>query len=399
MINLLSDKCEICGRVVECAIELPKLPLTGIYSRPEQAKQFESFDQELLVCAACGHAQLKYVIDSSYLYGQNYIFRTSVSRTAREGAQFLATYLEKLTPGRTFARIVDFGCNDAYLLKLLKHKGEKLLGVDLIWAGREAEFHDEKISVIGEKIEAIDFERTIGGIPDLIISQHTMEHIAHPKILLKRLFSMADDSTIFLFEFPCLDPLLEQFRFDRVFHQHLQYYSVQSFLSLLEQTGGELLDLTFNHSHWGALLVAFSKTKTKRKGEEQSKVNLDQFPSKQIRGIQARYGIFRNQMEATKFALEELDHQDLYGYGAALMLPVLGYHLQTDFSEFQAIFDDDPQKDGMSYINLPVIIKQPVDFDFSTASICLTALDNRRPILGNLLKNNPKNIINPLNFL
>ena len=105
------------------------------------------------------------------------------------------------------------------------------------------------------------------------------------------------------------------------------------------------------------------------------------------------------QMETAKVLIEKIERQNLYGYGAALMLPILGYHMGTDFSEFQAILDDDSQKNGMSYINLPVTIKQPVDFNFSDADICLTALDNRRAILGKLLNNNPKNIINPLHFL
>lgn len=395
--GLLSEKCEICGKTVESVVEFPKLPLTGIYSPLGQTKQFESFDQELLICTVCGHAQLKYVVDASYLYGRNYGFRTSDSKTACEGAQFFAAYLEKLAQGKKFKRIVEFGCNDAYLLKLLKHKGNKLLGIDLIWAGREKEFDDEKIRIMGEDIKTVDFEQTIGGVPDLIISQHTMEHIAHPKILMERLFSVTNDSTIFLFEFPCFDLLLEQFRFDHVFHQHLQYYSVRSFLTLLEQTGAETIDLTFNCAHWGSLLVAFRKKNKKKK--ERNKTSFDRFPATQVEGVRVRYDVFRKQMDVAKVLMEKIERQDLYGYGAALMLPILGYHMGTNFSEFQAILDDDPKKNGMSYINLLVVIKQPVDFNFSGANICLTALDNRRAILRKLLNNNPKIIIDPLPFL
>jgi hypothetical protein len=81
------------------------------------------------------------------------------------------------------------------------------------------------------------------------------------------------------------------------------------------------------------------------------------------------------------------------------MLPILGYHLSTDFSEFQAIFDDDPKKDGLGYPNLNVKIKQPKDEDLSSLSICLTAIDNRRPILINLVTKQPKHIINPLHII
>jgi hypothetical protein len=115
--------------------------------------------------------------------------------------------------------------------------------------------------------------------------------------------------------------------------------------------------------------------------------------------VQSRYEVFRREMETTRFTLDRADQENLFGYGAALMLPVLGYHLDTNFSEFRAILDDDPSKDGLSYVNLPVVIREPEGIDFAAATICLTALDNRRPILRKLMEMNPKEIINPLSCM
>ena len=153
MIQILSDECVICSGSIESVLQLPCLPLTGIYSRTGQDLDFKKFDQELMVCTDCGHGQLKYVIDPNYLYGHEYGFRTTASQTARGGCDFFAKYLETLFPNRTFKRVVEFGCNDVYLLKLIKPKAEQLLGIDPIWKGREAEFQEEKICVVGDKIE------------------------------------------------------------------------------------------------------------------------------------------------------------------------------------------------------------------------------------------------------
>jgi len=214
----------------------------------------------------------------------------------------------------------------------------------------------------------------------------------------KHLLTKADDDTVFLFEFPCLDPLLEKFRFDQIFHQHLQYYSVQSFLTLLDQLGCELINYTFNYTYWGALLIAFRKSKKK------GVINVNRipkgiYPDKNILEIKSRFQSFQDQMNMTRTILDGFDSESLYGYGAALMLPILGYHLSTDFSEFKAIFDDDSAKDGLGYPNLNVPIRQPTNEDFSSLSICLTAMDNRRPILKNLVLKNPKHIINPLTLI
>lgn len=394
MYQTLSTKCLICSGIMESTIKLPDLPLTGIYSNNGQDKNFQNFDQELLLCSNCGHAQLKNVVEISYLYGKTYGFRTSSSETAKGGSIFFADFLEKLFPGKVFNSIVDFGCNDGYLLKLLKRKGKQLLGIDLIWEGKEAEFEDEQIIISGSKIEDINFNDMLGETPDLVVSQHTMEHIENPRVLLEKLFSETGQNTVFVFEFPCFDPLLENLRFDQVFHQHLQYYSVQSFLTLLCLTDAELIDYTINYNYWGTLIIAFRKAK--KKNDFMLKDFDKTYPEKVLNSIQSRYELFQKQMGITIDILDTLRHETWYGYGAALMLPILGYHLKTDFSNFEAIFDDDPEKDGLGYINLPVTIQKPKNINFADISILLTAMDNRRPILKKLAQLQPKRIINPL---
>jgi len=394
--KILSNECLICSGELEIAIELPDLPLTGIYCVNGQDKNFQNFDQELLLCTNCGHAQIKNIIDVNYMYGESYGFRTSSSETARGGSNYFADFLDSLFLDKIFNSIVDFGCNDGYLLKLLKQrkKGKQYLGVDLIWEGKESEFEDDQIIISGEKIENINFNDILDQMPDLIVSQHTMEHIEDPKGLLEKLFSNTDDSTIFVFEFPCFDPLLENFRFDQVFHQHLHYYSVQSFLKLLDLLGAEPIGYTINYNYWGALIIAFKKSNN-------STANLqialsENFPQKDLSSVQKRYSLFKKQMEVTIEILDKLKHETWYGYGAALMLPILGYHLNNDFSYFRAILDDDSEKDELDYINLQVGIQKPKNIDFSDISVLLTAMDNRRPILKKLARLQPKRIINPL---
>ncbi len=220
--KVLANKCQICNGEIVSVINLPHLPLTGIYTECKNKIRTEDFDQELMLCTSCGHGQLKYSIDPKYLYGNTYKFRTSESGTASKGSKFFDNYLEKLFPSQHFERILEFGCNDVYLLEMLSCKGSQLLGIDPIWKGREDEYNHDKIHIVGELLQDVDVENIMSGKPDLIISQHTMEHIEDPKSLLKDLLTIANENTVFLFEFPCFDPLLEKYRFDKVFHQHIQ---------------------------------------------------------------------------------------------------------------------------------------------------------------------------------
>lgn len=390
MIARESTACTICGRPTEPVVELPALPLTGLYTADGPDANCQSHDQCLLLCETCGHGRLRYALDADDLYDKTYAFRTSASPTAARGSLFFADYIERLTPGRGFRRVLEFGCNDTHLLRLLAHRADRLVGVDPILRGLEEEFKTDTIEVVGDLVEAVDFDGVLGGPPDLIISQHTLEHLEDPRAVLQSLLRIATPDTLFVVEVPCFDSLLENYRFDHVFHQHLQYFSIRSFGAMLEQLGAELLSSDFNHLYWGAMLLAFRPGKP-------VPTSLSPCPTRS--DIGRRYEVFQRSMQASRCMLEGLRSGPVYGYGAALMLPILGYHLGTDFSDFEAILDDDPDKDGLGYANLPVRIRVPRDIDYGASTICLTALDNRRAILKNLVEKRPRRIINPLGVL
>lgn len=386
------DICCVCEGPLERVIELPRLPLTGIYSRTGQVPDFPTLDQALMLCPACEHGQLLRMIDPEFLYGHDYGFRTSASETARRSTVFFADYLDRLCPGKRFARVLDFGCSDVVLLQRISGRADRLIGVDPVLKGREAEFAGASVSVIGAMIEDVDVRAALGGAPDLVVCQHTIEHLPEPKRILEQLLAAGSQETLFVFEFPCLDLMLADIRFDHVFHQHVQYFSLRSIELLLRAVGAELVDHTYHPTYWGALLVAFRKV-----GDGGLRQDITGgAPATNAAAIRARFALFTSQMAAASRLLAEHDRSLLFGYGAALMLPILGYHLGIDFSGFAAILDDDPAKAGLGYVNLPVAIRNPGDIDFSTLVICLTALDNRRPILRRLAERNPRQIINPL---
>lgn len=390
------ETCSVCNGPMEPVLHLPKLPLTGIYSRKGQVPDFPTLDQSFMFCSDCGHGQLLRMIEPEELYGHDYGFRTSTSETARHSTAFFTDYLDRLFPGRRFARLLEFGCSDVVLLKRLTDRADRLLGVDPVLKGREAEFAEGPMSVIGAMIDDVDIGSALGGPPDLIVCQHTLEHLPEPKRILEQLMAAANNETVFVFEFPCLDPMLADIRFDHVFHQHVQYFSLNSIRKLLHAVGAEVIDYTIHYTYWGALLIAFRKARAK--GAAASLSGTFEAPIK-AEAIRAGYADFQSQMRTAAHLVAAADKAKLFGYGGALMLPILGYHLGTDFSEFQAILDDDLAKDGIGYINLPVKIRLPRELDFSSLVVFLTALDNRRPILRKLAGLNPRQIINPLSVL
>jgi cyclopropane-fatty-acyl-phospholipid synthase len=385
--------CIICGAASdEPLIELPNFPLTGIYTGEKITTKIAFADQNFHLCTNCGHGQISNIIDPDILYDSTYCFRTSASKTAIKANDIFLSFINRTICNRHFKNIVEIGCNDLYLLNSLSCKSEQLIGIDPILKDSEHELSNGKFTIIGQLFENINLKDYAPSHNTLVLCSHTLEHIDNPRTMLKKLFDYADDSTLFFFQFPGLEALVDNCRFDRIFHQHLNYISLSSFIYLLNELGGELIDYAVNPHHWGSLLVAFKKAKNKIHNPSADTDLKKISPAK----ILKNYTLFKSTMQLTAEYLETIKDEMLFGYGAAQMLPVLSYHLRNDFSAFDCILDDDPAREGLFYINLPVCIKSPNDLNLTASTIVITAQDNSRQILPKAVSLNPKRIILPI---
>ncbi len=389
------EHCLICGKKSGTPlIELPKFPMTEIYTREKIKEKLGVLDQSFHLCLNCGHGQIANVIDIELQYNndESYNFRTSQSATGRESSDFFVDFVKSVSGQRSYKSIVEIGCNDLYMLKTLKHKADKLTGIDPILKGREEEFSEGNVKAIGDFFENVELEEDL----KMVLCKDTLEHVSDPKQMVKKIVSRATDETIFFFQFPMLETLLTGCRFDQIFHQHLNYFSLKSIIHMLNQLGCELLSYKINRNHWGAILIAF------RKGKDSSRFTNEIWDIKAL-DILERYAVFKNDMETANRRMLFLNGKSIYGYGAALMLPVLSYHLGNDLSSLKCIIDDDKTKEGLYYINLPVSIRTRENItDIENSVILITAIsamNNVRRILTKLVELNPEQIILPLNTI
>jgi len=386
--------CVICEKKVgNSIIKLPNFPMTEIYLERKPKEKLGFVDQEFYFCKNCGHGQILNVIDVDLQYGNSlfYYFRTSESASGRESADFFIDFLNEVIKNKHLKTIIEVGCNDLYILKKIRNKASKLIGIDPILKGKEKECSQRNIVAIGDFLENINIDDDI----DLVICKDTLEHVSEPKEFIKKIIDRAHKDTLFFFQFPFLETILSGCRFDHIFHQHLNYFSLRSIIFMLKELGCELMNYKINFNHWGSIMIAFRK---KKKASCHS--------GKVIKITQAmileKYNMFKDNMRVISQRLKCLKDEKIYGYGAALMLPVLGYHLNTDFSFLEALMDDDIKKDGKYYVNLPIRIyysgkiKKDV---LNNATVLITALDSAKPIITKLLSGRVKNIIYPFHVI
>lgn len=388
--------CLICtDEAGESLINWPDFPMTEIYIDRRIKEKAGFVDQSFYFCKRCGHGQILNVVDPQLQYGDpaSYHFRASESATGRETADFFIAFLNSVTGRKYFKNIIEIGCNDLYVLKALKSKAKELIGIDPILKGRETDDSlPNNITAIGDFFEKVVFKEEF----DLVICKDTLEHIDNPKQFIKKIIDKSHNETLFFFQFPLLDMLFAECRFDQIFHQHLNYFSFKSINYIFDELGCRLLDYKINMNHWGSILVAFKKG---RNNGEFLKAAPEISGSEIIR----RYELFKNNMLLTSRYLSLLSKETIYGYGAALTLPVLSYHLGNDLSCLKYIVDDDKNKQGLYYINLPLSIQTAESIeDIRNSVILITAISsisNLRRILHKLIKLDPKQIIVPLKII
>ena len=88
-------------------IDLPKLPMTEIYTPEIVPEPGGILDQSFHFCLNCGHAQLKNVIDVGLQYGEtfSYFFRSGASHAAKESATFFMGFMDRVIGNKTVVKV------------------------------------------------------------------------------------------------------------------------------------------------------------------------------------------------------------------------------------------------------------------------------------------------------
>jgi SAM-dependent methyltransferase len=384
--------CALCSSTnLETVIEFPDLPLTDTLSSTPNAPPPKNHNQHLQVCMNCGHAQLGVWLSPEFLYGSNYRYRTAESVLGKSEISFFLNTLKINSYKSHFRCAVEIGCNDLYLLDQLRPYANHLVGVDPILDDPTMDFPDD-IQVIAQTFENASFESNLPSAPDLLICRHTLEHLPDPVDAISQFLDLLSPDGIVVIEIPSLDALMQKSRFDQIFHQHLHYFGRERLKSIIIKLGGSIKWEATSWHNWGAYIVAFSKA-------EAGQIDAGMAgPRPNIEGIREQYSEFSQFMASIGAHLVRLSNDGpVYGFGAAQMLPVLAWHLGTNFEWLISVLDDDRNKDGLKYANLPVSVAYPANDEiWRDATVVVTAVDHAPALLGRLRNSRPKQIVLPL---
>jgi len=348
-----SKMCPCCNQLVEGIIKIEKYPLTEFYKKHENENgELSGFlDQELCYCEQCDHLFLEKIIDVREIY-TNYLTTTTSSKGAIDCLLNFKKFIDKKLDVENPTYVIDIGGNDSYFLGLFDKSKFDLVNIDANAEGGDG------INIIRSFLEDIDLS-AFSKDSKIIVSSHTIEHLQNPTDLIKKIAAVVSGGDRVFLQFPSLEMMVTDARFDQVCHQHLNYFSLSSISKLLKNYGLNVMNYEYDSSHFGTLRIMAKKNNS-----------LDEvFAVTQNTSLKIlnRYSSFREYYSSLQNILQnKLNRQQ--GFGAGLMVPTLAYYLPL-INDLEIILDENASKFNMQFINL-------------APKICdATMIDTHRPII------------------
>ncbi len=206
-----------------------------------------------------GLVQLAHTTPSEHMY-QNYWYRSGTNESMVEELRQIATStarLMNLKPGDVF---VDIACNDGTLLSFIDPSVTRV-GFDPAKNTYEEADQRRFDLFVNDYFSAAAYKKAkCGAKKAKIITTVAMFYdLEDPHAFVKDVKEILDDHGLWVVQMSYLPLMLTQLAFDNICHEHLEYYSLQSFKYLLDQHDLQIVDCQLNDVNGGSFRVYIRK--------------------------------------------------------------------------------------------------------------------------------------------
>ena len=346
--------CRVCKKNnFKKVFDFGPTPLANAFLKKEQLNNTELyFPLEVYFCNNCSFLTLGHVVNPQILF-QNYVYASSTSPVFVKHFEDLAhTSYSRFKLNRE-SLIVDIGSNDGILLKPFKKLGSKVLGIepaDLLatMARRDG------ISTITSFFSLNLAKRIVGkeGKAKIVAATNVFAHIDDLDEVVRGVKELLTDDGIFLLEVYYLVDLLKKGYFDLIYHEHLYYWTVNSFIRFFNRHGLEIFDVQKIPTHGGSIRIFVQNKKASYEVNPRVSKFIKLEKKEKLFDVNT-YNEFAKNVQENKISLLALlakikrGGKTIAGYGA----PAKGNTLLNFFGigreTIDFLIDDSPLKQGL----------------------------------------------------
>lgn len=264
-----ATNCRMCqSSNLKQWLDLGLHPHSDHFHKEKEAEMF--YPLGVSVCEDCGLNQLTYIVAKEELYLKDYLYESSITKTANDHwREFAESSVKKLGIEKD-SLIVDIGSNDGSLLLKYKDDGMQVMGFDPTPEATQIAI-DRGVPTVQdfftqEKALSHFKENTV----DLVVGTNVFAHVDNLDDFIDGVKSILKINGVFIFESPYFGEFLKGLEYDTVYHQHLSYLSLKPLVKFLEKHGMEAFDVEQHELHGGGFRVYIAR---KGQREVQSSVH------------------------------------------------------------------------------------------------------------------------------
>jgi SAM-dependent methyltransferase len=331
-------ECLACGSTeLSLAINLGDQPLANNFKK--QPAQNEQYPLAVNQCSGCYHLQLTHVVDPEIIY-RDYAYVSGTSQTYLDYMWWFAKWCREYS-GVQFGSVLDIGCNDGSQLDHFEKMGFLTYGVD------PAENLHPISTAKGHRVVCGFWDkRSIDNLGnsqfDIVVAQNSFAHNPDPLEYLKLLRPLMKSNGLFFVQTSQAD-MVRNGEFDTIYHEHVNFYNVNSMNQLCQRAGWNLIDVIKTPVHGTSYVFVLSVDKSSKENIK----NLIAMESNLLNNQIYKSWAARARKIASEFSSRiELFREQGYcivGYGAAAKGMTLLNYAQVDLDY---IIDDNSIKQG-----------------------------------------------------
>lgn len=354
--------CRCCGGPdLPSVFDLGTLPLSDGFARSGTERD-PIFPLEVLMCEACGLAQLRHTVAPEALFTDDYPYFSSYSQTVVENARDNVEEALRRFPPKPDALVVELASNDGYLLRHVAAHGVRTLGIDPaigpVRAAREAGIdtvHAFFSEALARRLAAE------GRRADLIFGNNVLAHVADTGDFVRGIAAMLKPDGTAIIEVPYLRDLIEHVEFDTIYHEHLCYFSLSSLRELFRRQGLHLNDVKRIPIHGGTLRLFVQHQEAPsayllQQIEEERALGINR--PEAFRAFAARVDAIGRELRALLSRLKA-EGARVAGYGAAAKGTILLNHYRIGPEDLLWVADKNPHKHGLFVPGVKLEIVDP----------------------------------------
>lgn len=339
------SKCIVCNTQLAATFSLGQQPLANKYPKSQFDKNNEfKAEMNIYFCEDCGYVNVPCSVDRNVFF-EDYYYLSSVNKELNNHFIDLAEEIYK----NKFNFVIDIGSNDGILLRPLKERGVKFLGVDPSENVSKIANDNGLTTIVGFFDESI-VNRIIEeyGRPDLITASSVFTHLDDPLCFFENVKNLLQPNGKLIIEVEYLQKIVSDFAFERFYFDRPHYYSLKSLAKMGAKYGFNIEDADTINVHGGSLKVTFvlesvnvaNLNVQKLLEEEAIYLNNENFISK--------FNDFRNGCENMMRAIHEFKKMGfkVAGYGCPARFSTITNFSGLSVTEISHVIDDSKLKQG-----------------------------------------------------